>query len=525
MRIKEYKYCARSEEESQYSELACEGSSILDARYIPAMVKMDVGNPYIEALPLPRSDASIKHDYTKTLLSYNYDDVKKMSKLEKMLNVGTLRTIRFPLMFHKNLEFAFYNALVTSYRSRQFLENEETPGETLLCGDSGASTNAGFSLIGYSGCGKSSAINILLSHYPQVIIHETEYGNKIPQVVYLVVNCIPNSNFAALYEGIGDALDKAFHLTEPIYAEQVRKQSSLGKKMEIIKQYIEKFGIGIIIFDEIQLLDFNKTKENSFESLMILSNKTKVAIAVVGTEDARDKMFSELRTARRIGTMINGNMYCEHKDFFDFLVKQLFQYQWFDTPVVLDDTLIAALYDTTKGIVDQLIGIYSCMHYEYLTRKQKPIINADYVYKVAKKYYPGLQDILADMESLSNTAKIKTIRDNANKTIQDTVDKMQQEEAGQAILENQQTITQNQLQLRNIATIIRVMYDNFTDAQIETAYGKIISRKSSANKSEKELCRDIVEYIQKQPKRKVSDAKLIAPNLMAMPDIVGDVGV
>lgn len=236
-------------------------------------------------------------------------------------------------------------------------------------------------------------------------------------------------------------------------------------------------------------------------------------------------MFSELRTARRIGTMINGNMYCEHKDFFDFLVKQLFQYQWFDTPVTLDASLTAALYDTTKGIVDQLIGIYSCMHYEYLTRKQKPTINADYVYKVAKKYYPGLQDILADMESLSNTAKIKTIRDNANKTIQDTVDKMQQEEAGQSILENQHSITQDQLQLRNIAAIIRVMYDNFTDSQIENAYNKIISRKSSANKSEKELCRDIVDYIQKQPKRKVSDEKIFTPNLMAMPDMVGGTGV
>jgi len=401
------------------------------------------------------------------------------------------------------------------------MEDENDPSQMILCGDSGASTNAGFSLIGYSGCGKSSAINILLSRYPQVILHETEYGDKVPQVVYLVVNCVPNSNFSALYEGIGDALDKAFHLTQPIYADQVRKTTGLGKKMEVIRQYIEQFGIGIIIFDEIQLLDFSKTKENSFESLMILSNRTKVAIAVVGTEDARDKMFSELRTARRIGTMINGNMYCEHREFFEFLVKQLFQYQWFDKSIELDSSLTAALYDTTKGIVDQLIGIYSCMHYEYLTRKQKPVINADYVYKVAKKYYPGLQTILADMESLSNTAKIKKIRDDANKAIQHTIDQVQQEEAGQSIITNQAIIAQNQNQLRNVASIVRVLYDNYTDTQIETAYAHVIKRKGSADKTEKEICREVVAYIQKQEAGKALNDAAIVHNEFNIVDKIG----
>ena len=43
--------------------------------------------------------------------------------------------------------------------------------------------------------------------------------------------------------------------------------------------------------DEIQLIDFNSTKENSFESLLLLTNETKVAFVVIGTEDAYEKMF------------------------------------------------------------------------------------------------------------------------------------------------------------------------------------------------------------------------------------------
>ena len=233
MVIKSYTYSDRAEGETQYDVAGYSNEKIVPAHYIPALVPMDKGNPFIEALPLPRTDEEIKMDYTKTLVSYNYDSVKDMSKLEKMLNVGTLRNIRFPLTFHKSLEFSFYNALLTSYRARTLMENTEDE-EPILCGDSGDSTNAGFSLIGYSGCGKSSALNILLSRYPQVIMHQTERGDIVPQVVYLVVNCIPNSNFSALYEGIGDALDKAFHNTRPLYADRIRRTGGLGKKMEIL---------------------------------------------------------------------------------------------------------------------------------------------------------------------------------------------------------------------------------------------------------------------------------------------------
>jgi hypothetical protein len=48
-----------------------------------------------------------------------------------------------------------------------------------------------------------------------------------------------------------------------------------------------------------------------------------------------------------------------------------------------------------------------------------------------------------------------------------------------------------------------------------------MSRKSSTTKSEKEICRDIIEYLQKTPKRKVSDAAIIKPDLMHMPDTLG----
>lgn len=517
-----YTYVECEENESQYDCYDFSESKIVDAAYIKSKLEVDAGNPYIEALPYPRDDDATEAAYTKMLPTYRFSDVQKLSKLEKMLQVSELREIRFPLPFHKQLEFQFYNSLLVSYRARRPLiskqsnvqyvsDNQEQTTDRKLCGDSGAATNSGFSLIGFSGCGKSSAINTLVSRYPQVIMHQDGKGGYFPQIVYLIVNCVANSNFAALYEGIGDAIDKAFDNTIPIYSREIAHITSLGRKAEKVKEYIEKFGIGMIIFDEIQLIDFAHTKENTFESLMTLSNRTKVAIAVVGTEDARDKMFRQLRTARRVGKMINGNVYCENKMFFELLASQLFQYQWFDEPVDLTDEIVDALYDVTKGIVDQLIGIYSCMNYDYLDRKKKPKVNGKYVYDVAHRYYPGMQEVLANLAAtekerktleIDKERKIAEIREKSADKVAEVMDRAKQEEAMTAAINNRQKTAQNNANLNNVVTNIMNVYDEYSARQIEEAFYKVINKKSSSGKTEKEITRMAIELLQKSKKAK-----------------------
>lgn len=518
-----YKYVNCEPNESQYEDYDLSVENIVDAIYVPARVDVDKGNPYIEALPYPRSDDDIKIAYTRMLPSYRHDKVKDMSDIDKMLQVGMLRELRFPLPFHKNLEFQFYNALITSYRARkafishrcniQYTMSDKTQkADRTLCGDSGAATNAGFSLIGFSGCGKSSAIKILTSYYPQVIMHKDDKGGRFPQITYLVVNCVTNSNFAALYEGIGDAIDKAFGNSTPIYAREIAKTAGLGKKAEKVKNLIELFGIGAIIFDEIQLIDFQHTKENTFDSLLTLANRTKVGIIVVGTEDARDKMFRELRTARRVGVMINGNTYCDSRKFFNLLVKQLFQYQWFDEMVSVTDDIADALYNVSKGIVDQLVGVYSCMNYDYISRRKKPEINGDYVYEIAKKYYPGIQEVLANLELEESDRKMAEARIAANNQVAKLMDNAQQKEM-QKMLSNAQKDATTSAQLSNIYENITKIYDEYSDIQIEAAFRKVMSSKAATGKSEKEITRMVIDILQKPKKTKKSDSQIIKPDL------------
>lgn len=523
-------YVECEEGASQYEAYDLTSQTVVPARYVKAKIKEDEGNMYIEALPYPRENKDIYRAYSRSFASYDYDSIKKMTKLEKMLQVSMLKEIRFPLPFHSELEFSFYNALLISYRHRKrcpvydkninyMAENRDNEMTSVLYGDSSDATNAGFSLIGYSGCGKSSAISTLVSHYPQVIIHEDGDGGYFPQITYLVVNCIANSNFSALYEGIGDAIDKAFGNAQPVYALEIKKTMGLGNKAEKVRSFIELFGVGIIIFDEIQLIDFQHTKENSFDSLLTLANRTKVAIAVVGTEDARDKMFHELRTARRVGTMINGNRYCENREFFEYLVSQIFEYQWFKEPIEVTDKIIDALYDVTKGIIDQLVSIYSCMNIEAITARKKIEINADFIHHVADKYYPGIQDVLGSIECNADTLEFENIRKNADARISKLMDEAKQEQEMKKIKEN--STAKPDVSLHNVASNIRTIYDDYTDNQIEEAYNKVIRKASSSGKTEKEITRLVVETLQKLPKKCVTKNKMSKPDIQHMRSVLG----
>lgn len=526
------KYVACEEGVSQYDDYDFETENIVPARYVKARLVEDEGNPFIEALPYPRNEKSVLSAYSKSLPSYNFDKIKNMSTLDKMLQINMLRSLRFPLPFHTDLEFNLYNALLTSYRARKrvlannanltYVADDQIQETTsILTGNSSDATNAGFSLIGYSGCGKSSAISTLVSHYPQVIMHSDGDEGYFPQITYLVVNCVANSNFAALYEGIGDAIDKAFGNVIPVYAKEIARTTGLGKKAEKIREYIEKFAIGIIIFDEIQLIDFEHTKENTYDSLMTLANRTKVAIAVVGTEDARDKMFKELRTARRIGTMINGNLYCNNKTFFSVLVKNLFRYQWFDEPITVTSDIIDALYDVSKGIIDQLIGVYSCMNIDYIKAKKKPNVNGDYVRAIAKKYYPGIQNVLANLETDENERELENIRANAQLRINELIDEEKQKQEAERIMKETVTLAENNVQLSNVVENIRVIYDEYSDSQIETAFKKVMAKSSAFGKTEREITRLVIEQIQKAPKRRTSKSKIEAPDMAHMKNFLG----
>jgi len=506
-----------TESGTQYESYDLTEPGIVPAEYVRSKTDLDNGNPYIEALPVPRDAEEIHRAYQKPLTGYRYEEQKALSRYDKLSAIAALRKIRFELPFHRVLEEDFYMALLVSYRSRRMLltpgndvaitsRDIETGVNGLLYGESGAASNAGFTLLGYSGCGKSASLEILLSHYPQVIAHTIGDGTiQFTQIVYLVVVCPANSNFSALYISIGAEIDRALGNIRPTYEKMIRRARTLGDKAAAVCRLIEVFGIGAIIFDEIQLLDFAGQKESTFESLLTIVNQTKVALISVGTRDAYSKMFPNLRTSRRTGVLINANSYCADKRYFASMVTELFRYQWTDTFIKPDAALIRALYDATRGIIDQLISIYMYMQIDYIRADEddKPDINAAYVQKIADTYFPGIQGLLQNLEEPDADASLTKLISEAKAGMTAVLDKERQEAAKRDIMEaagsrseaDREAIRDNAIQ--NIRNTIRVTKEVYNESRIEKAVDHVMGLKRNFDLDEEAVTAKAYDWLKK----------------------------
>ena len=296
----------------------------------------------------------------------------------------------------------------------QFSINEQTTRQIIkMRGKIEDSAPTGFALLGYSGCGKSTSLKQLFDNIPQVIMHHPDPATNITQITYLVVSCMPNSNFATLYRQIGEAIDNALGYPEPVYELMITKKCrSLAEKQLKVCELIEKFSIGTIVLDEIQLINFNSNKENSYEGPLGIVNKTKIALSVVGTDEAYKKLFGMLRNARRAGEYINASTYTSDKEYFNFLLSMLLTWQWLDKPITKEQAqkLSDTLYECTGGIINMLIWLYKWIMIEYLDNRSKGtivIINEKFIKSVSKKHFGQLKGAI----DMVNQAKVEEMED------------------------------------------------------------------------------------------------------------------
>ena len=504
----DYEYAMLDEGEGQYDNINLRNVNCVDAVYIPAEFSMDSGNPFIEALPRPREGVDVRRSYNRQIIGYDAEKVANMSDYQRIRAISQLRSLRFPLPFDERLETTIYNTLVTSYRNRKLRGSFNTPIEYKahdedmetfgsMKGRKDGAANAGFSLIGYSGCGKSTALGFAFDHIPQVIYHNIN-GYRIPQIVYLNVSCFHNNNMSALYIGIGAAIDEALENSKPIYTTIIKKEHTVGEKEIKVNELIERFNIGLIVFDEIQLLSFSptdesdKTSKSSFGSLMTLQNNTKVAIGIVGTEEAYEKMFPNLQTARRIGQNINASTYCSSKSFFAVLAKELLKYQWFDQHVNFDKVMLQALYDESHGIIDQIVGIYSAMQYEYFYQDKSVEINADYIKKVAGSYYPGLSRLNKNLASVDAEKKRKAIIDKASARQSEIAEIVSQKAFEKELSKDSSDVVPIEAIIKNVNVLTGFLADNmqFSDDDIIAAYNNVMKIKTD-HSDEKVLTHDV----------------------------------
>ena len=442
------------------------------AVYKEPIVEIDKDNIFIKAIPYPIED-SIEQErfYYEGLPLFDRESYMKRSKIQKRVLLGQIKNIRLFLPFHKALEFEFYNTLVESYRGRKMVVNYKTDTYKLI-GDVGSGTGTGFAIIGNSGCGKSSSLRSITNHYPQTIIHETDKG-EIAQILYLVVSCMPNSNFKAMYIAIGKAIDDALHIS--MYEPMISKMKTLGMQQQKIVELIETYAIGMIIFDEIQLMDFSSTHEASFEALMTMANQTKVVVAVVGTNDSYDKILKYPRTVRRIGNFIDASFYCQIKKCTAYALNKLSRYQLTDTEIKITDDLVEAIHNETRGVISIIVSLYIAMQDDYIENDLKGPIDGKYATKIFKKYFPKIREVLQRDDIRSHDIQLATLLKESDNAYKRQLEELKQRATVNEMTENIADTDMSEI-VRTVTRSIMLVTDQFSTKQIETAIKKIVGR-------------------------------------------------
>ena len=396
-----YEYTNLGAGERQYDDVDLKHDKIVNAKYVDTIVYR--GNPYIEALPFAKSDDEIIATFNVLPSLPSLDEFRSYPVQIQDMILSKIKDYRIALPFHCNLEFEFSRALIESYAMREekpanseiFVKGIPYKVNTLLKAFHEGESICGFSLLGVAGCGKSTAMNMIFDHYPQVIIHnDLDSIERKVQIVYLFVTCEGNSNFNALYQAIGRAIDNALGNGNNMYETVIKNTSGgLGGKSLKVRELIEKFAIGVIVFDEIQNIDLSSTRENSIEGLLTMNNNTHVGIGVLGTEEAFKALFSKARTTRRFA-YISAGRYCNDINTFSNIVRGLFISNLFEREVIPDKDIITAFWEESDGVISYVVNLYYYLMKDYVTKRRKPEITAAYIKSISKRKRKMIHDMI-----------------------------------------------------------------------------------------------------------------------------------
>ena len=444
-----------------------------EARYVK---RVDTENPYITALPPIRTQKELQNDCMLSPGMPTQDEINNMPREDKIAVIQKLEDTRLYLPYYREIEEAVDNALTRSYKRRASMKSDrpyahyfyqDTKTETYQHSEIKGLGNApvGFTVLGESGCGKSTGVNCVLAKYPLYIIHNPGTLQQHVQIPVIAVEMPRNSNFHGLYQAIGKRIDKILNNNSNVYASELgRKGDSLEVKYRKLCQLIEIFNIGLLVIDEIEHINKSRVSEGTLETFLSLANETGIAVGVIGNEEAFEKLFTTPRVTRRLGKLINADTYCSDVKLVHFILNMLYSYLPYQ--VKLTNECLDAYFKESDGIIHYIVQLFVGASVEFIKGKQ---ITPELISHVAKKIFTA--------KKCFEENTVETTIKNSNKTSMEDVRKMLQtampgEKSDFKLPEGNRIreITDS------IKSAIHVFCANkYSDADIETAIRNVIN--------------------------------------------------
>ena len=340
------------------------------ADYMEQVLPEYNGNPLIEALPDIMSAEETLSCLTRTP-AYNQGERNLEAKYRIHCLSRLLHDYYQPLAQHLDIENRISVCLRQGYRNRNPLERQYA----LMVNESyeamlekrdvrpvpGYHPNAsGFTIIGVSGVGKSTAVESILSLYPQVIEH-TEYKAV-------------GSEFFDQYK---------------------RSRITIDSMLTLMQRIAQEYSLGLLVVDEVQHLSLAKGGSDAMLNFFVtLVNTIGVPVILIGTSKAMPILQGQFRQARRSsghGDLIWNRMKKE-RNWITF-VESIWKYQWIREDVPLTAQMLDAVYEETQGIIVLAVVLYVLLQ-EDAIRSERETFDVEDIRRVARERMALVQPML-----------------------------------------------------------------------------------------------------------------------------------
>lgn len=341
------------------------GQQRVEAIYSKVQNPLHQGNPLIEALPEIKSKETLAAGL-RMEIPFSEEQLQYPPEVRADL-VGALNHYFAPWELHLALAQEIRSAICDGYVNRNPLEKafqesirqvraavQEKDAEFHSCTFSRNNPiSSSFSIIGYSGMGKSSSVRNILAQIPQVIRHGTYRGEPFAetQVVWLNIECPHDGSVKGLCHAFLEEFD---HLTHGNTALKygMGTRATTNQMIAQTAMLARRYHLGVLVIDEIQDISVakGKTQQEIIQFLIQLVNSIQIPIILIGTPPAVQVLQSDTKLGGRFPIKCYFDLLREDQVEWKILCKSLMGHQWTANRTQLTKELAHEIYVASCGV-------------------------------------------------------------------------------------------------------------------------------------------------------------------------------
>lgn len=384
------------------------GMEAAEAEYKDSPLAEYNNNPFIEALPELDDEETI---IRKLMLNPIYsEEERELDASIKLHMIHRLYQFFQPLPKHIEIWNMINTLIRQGYLARNPFDKEyktyvNETGQEIINRSFDIDSRTNFRttassglIIGFSGMGKTTTVNRVLSHIPQVIVHnyyDNQHFNQI-QLTWLKLEAPHNTSLKALTLQFFMKIDEL--LGTENFKRYVSRNLSVDAMLPLMGKVAQNIGLGLLVIDELQHLNGRGARQimNYFVTLI---NSFGVPIVFIGTPASYNFIQNEFRIARRVtgnGEVIWNNM--NNDEEFELFLSGLWKYQWTKKKVPLSQKIIDLFYEETQGISDLIVKLFVNVQYKAIA-SGKEELTEEIISSVAKEEFKLMKPMLDAIRS------------------------------------------------------------------------------------------------------------------------------